>query len=62
MLRVDAKQGAPKDGNSPLELFQVRQFLSCQTAFFHETKWAGNILNKFGLWLRQTFGLWLRQT
>ncbi|KAF6160647.1 hypothetical protein GIB67_019587 [Kingdonia uniflora] len=23
MLRVDAKQGAPKDGNSPLELFQV---------------------------------------
>ncbi|XP_059634339.1 protein SABRE isoform X2 [Cornus florida] len=25
MLRVDAKQGAPKDGNSPLELFQVQQ-------------------------------------
>uniref|UniRef100_A0A453H2U3 Uncharacterized protein n=1 Tax=Aegilops tauschii subsp. strangulata TaxID=200361 RepID=A0A453H2U3_AEGTS len=23
MLRVDAKQGAPKDGNSPLELFQL---------------------------------------
>ncbi|GMN40176.1 hypothetical protein TIFTF001_009410 [Ficus carica] len=23
MLRVDAKQGSPKDGNSPLELFQV---------------------------------------
>ncbi|PON89822.1 FMP [Trema orientale] len=23
MLRVDAKQGAPKEGNSPLELFQV---------------------------------------
>lgn len=23
MLRVDAKQGAPKDGNSLLELFQV---------------------------------------
>ncbi|KAF7817045.1 protein SABRE isoform X1 [Senna tora] len=23
MLRVDAKQGAPKDGNSPFELFQV---------------------------------------
>ncbi|KAL5844517.1 hypothetical protein ACOSQ4_010475 [Xanthoceras sorbifolium] len=23
MLRVDARQGAPKDGNSPLELFQV---------------------------------------
>lgn len=23
MLRVDTKQGAPKDGNSPLELFQV---------------------------------------
>ncbi|KAL3504883.1 hypothetical protein ACH5RR_034724 [Cinchona calisaya] len=23
MLQVDAKQGAPKDGNSPLELFQV---------------------------------------
>lgn len=23
MVRVDAKQGAPKDGNSPLELFQV---------------------------------------
>ncbi|GAB2289692.1 hypothetical protein Dimus_024000 [Dionaea muscipula] len=23
MLRVDAKQGAPRDGNSPLELFQV---------------------------------------
>ncbi|KAK3149720.1 hypothetical protein QOZ80_3AG0221540 [Eleusine coracana subsp. coracana] len=23
MLRVDGKQGAPKDGNSPLELFQV---------------------------------------
>lgn len=23
MLRVDAKQGAPKDGNSPIELFQV---------------------------------------
>ncbi|MQM05227.1 hypothetical protein Taro_038032, partial [Colocasia esculenta] len=23
MLRVDAKQGAPKDGNSPLDLFQV---------------------------------------
>ncbi|KAG9139524.1 hypothetical protein Leryth_019237 [Lithospermum erythrorhizon] len=23
MLRVDAKQGAPKDGNSPLELFEV---------------------------------------
>ncbi|XP_042416673.1 LOW QUALITY PROTEIN: protein SABRE-like [Zingiber officinale] len=23
MLRVDAKQGAPKDGNAPLELFQV---------------------------------------
>lgn len=23
MLRVDAKQGAPKDGNSPLELFHV---------------------------------------
>ncbi|KAK2998135.1 hypothetical protein RJ639_026174 [Escallonia herrerae] len=26
MLRVDAKQGAPKDGNSPLELFQVEIF------------------------------------
>lgn len=26
MLRVDAKQGAPKDGNSPLELFQVIGF------------------------------------
>ncbi|KAH7290740.1 hypothetical protein KP509_30G061600 [Ceratopteris richardii] len=24
MLRVDAKQGAPKEGNSPLELFQVQ--------------------------------------
>lgn len=23
MLGVDAKQGAPKDGNSPIELFQV---------------------------------------
>lgn len=23
MLRVDARQGAPKDGNSPLELFEV---------------------------------------
>jgi hypothetical protein len=23
MLRVDAKQGAPRDGNSSLELFQV---------------------------------------
>jgi hypothetical protein len=23
MLNVDGKQGAPKDGNSPLELFQV---------------------------------------
>jgi hypothetical protein len=27
MLRVDAKQGAPRDGNSPLELFQVTSFL-----------------------------------
>lgn len=27
MLRVDAKQGAPKDGHSPLELFQVTIFL-----------------------------------
>ncbi|KAJ1691792.1 hypothetical protein LUZ63_015947 [Rhynchospora breviuscula] len=26
MLRVDAKQGAPKDGHSPLELFQVEIF------------------------------------
>jgi hypothetical protein len=23
MLRVDGKQGPPKDGNPPLELFQV---------------------------------------
>lgn len=23
MVRVDARQGAPKDGNSPYELFQV---------------------------------------
>ena len=30
MLRVDAKQGAPKDGNSPLELFQVIEFSAVQ--------------------------------
>jgi hypothetical protein len=27
MLRVDAKQGASREGNSPLELFQVTSFL-----------------------------------
>ena len=37
MLRVDAKQGAPKDGNSPLELFQVG--LASQNGQF----WALNI-------------------
>jgi hypothetical protein len=29
MLRVDAKQGAPKNGSYPLELFQVGQFMVC---------------------------------
>lgn len=36
MLRVDSKQGAPKDGNSPLELFQVIDPLPC--LFFSKPK------------------------
>lgn len=34
MLRVNAKQGAPKDGSSPLELFQVIIFLGFVELYF----------------------------
>lgn len=39
MLKVDAKQGAPKDGNSPLELFQVIKFQVLVTSFLLWVKW-----------------------
>ena len=43
MLRVDAKQGAPKDGNSPLELFQV-SFFSLNTSFRLVCMWTNYLI------------------
>lgn len=62
MLRVDARQGAPKDGNSPLELFEViisYMFLGSVKLENQAAKWTPFLIKLFFL-LFHCWSHWLK--